>query len=80
MAKSKRMLFTFDSRSYANLKDLTEQGTFASMADAVRDALQTSQALQSQAKQGFTEFVLRNPETLQERVIVIPNLKSVAKE
>ncbi len=79
MAKSKRVLFTFDSRSYANLKELTEQGAFASMADTVRDSLQTTRALHSQAKHGFTELVLRNPDTKQERVVIIPSLQSISE-
>ncbi len=75
MANSKRVLFTFDPRSYANLKELTEQGEYASMADTVRDSLQTTHALQTQAGHGFTEVVLRNPKTSQERVIVIPRME-----
>jgi hypothetical protein len=30
--------------------------------------------MQSQAAQGFTELIVRNPETNEERVIVIPRL------
>jgi hypothetical protein len=44
------------------------------MGDAVRESLQISRALQSQAEQGFSELVVRNPQTGEERVIVIPNL------
>jgi hypothetical protein len=80
MAKSKRVLFTFDPQSYQNLKQVFEQGPFASMADTVRDSLQTSQALQSQAKQGFTEVVVRNPETKEERVVVIPTLHRLTEK
>ena len=46
------------------------------MADTVRESLQISRALQTQAQQGFTEVIVRNPETNEERVLVIPALQS----
>ncbi len=76
MAKTKRVVFSFDERSLASLEDLTRQGRFPSMAETVRDSLQISRALQVQAEQGFSEVILRNPETKEERVIVIPTLHS----
>jgi len=76
MAKTKRVVFSFDERSLASLENLTKQGRFPSMAETVRDSLQISRALQVQAEQGFSEVVLRNPETKEERVIVIPTLHS----
>lgn len=78
--KSRRVAFTFDERSLSTLEDMTEQGNFSSMADTVRESLQISQALQSQAKHGFTEIVVRNPDTDEERVIIIPHLHSVQRK
>jgi Arc/MetJ-type ribon-helix-helix transcriptional regulator len=75
MAKTKRVIFSFDERSLESLQKLTEQGRFSSMADTVRESLQISRALQGQAQQGFTELVVRNPETNEERVLVVPNLQ-----
>jgi Arc/MetJ-type ribon-helix-helix transcriptional regulator len=74
MAKTRRVVFSFDERSLESLQKIREQGRFASMGEAVRESLQISKALQSQAHQGFSEIVVRNPETKQERVIVIPAL------
>lgn len=74
MAKTQRVIFTFDERSLASLKDLVEQGHFGSMAEAVRESLAINRALQNQAKQGFTEVVVRDPETKQERVMVLPSI------
>lgn len=54
-----------------NLRELTEAGGFPTASDAVRDALTIARALQSQSQQGFTEVVVRNPETNQERAIVL---------
>jgi len=76
MSKNKRVVFSFDERSLESLQKLTEQGRFSSMADTVRESLQISRALQSQAGQGFTEVMVRNPETKEERVIVIPTLQA----
>lgn len=75
MAKTRRVVFSFDERSLESLEKLTEQGRFASMADTVRESLQISRALQAQAQQGFTEVIVRNPETDEERVLVIPILQ-----
>ena len=52
MAKNKRVVFSFDERSLESLEKLTQQGRFSSMADTVRESLQISRALQSQAGQG----------------------------
>ena len=76
MSKNKRVVFTFDERSLESLQKLTDQGRFSSMADTVRESLQISRALQSQAVQGFTEVIVRNPETNEERVMVIPTLEA----
>lgn len=73
MANTQRVVFTFDERSLASLKEMVEQGRFNSMAEAVRDSLAVNRALRSQAKQGFTEIVVRDPETQQERVMVLPS-------
>ena len=78
MAKSKRVVFTFDERSLRALEVMTEEGKYNSMADTVRESLQISRALQSQAKQGFSEITLLNPDTGEKRVVVIPHLQSLA--
>lgn len=76
MAKAtKRVVFSFDERSLESLEKLTEQGRFSSMADTVRESLTVSRALQSQANQGYTEVLVRNPETNEERVLVIPTMQ-----
>lgn len=78
MSKTRRVVFSFDQRSLEGLQQLTEQGHYSSMAETVRDALQVSRALQSQAVGGFTEVLVRNPETNEERVLVIPSLQPVS--
>ena len=79
MAKTQRVMFSFDERSLESLQRIRDQGRFSSMGEAVRESLQISRALQSQASQGFREIIVRNPETKEERVIVIPTLHPSAK-
>src|SRR5262249_35643140 len=62
MAKAQRVVFSFDERSLESLQRIKDQGQFSSMADAVRESLQITRALQVQGGQGFTEIVVRNPE------------------
>lgn len=76
-AKTKRIAFTFDERSIDTLEIMTEEGHFSNLADTVRESLQVNRALQTQAKKGFTEIIVRNPETNEERIIVIPSLQAV---
>ena len=78
--KIKRVAFTFDERSMSTLDEMTQQGHFSSLADTVRESLQISHALQSQAINGFSEIIVRNPETGEERVVIIPSLQSIPKE
>lgn len=79
MPKTQRVVFSFDERSLESLQRIKEHGNFSSMGEAVRESLQISRALQSQAHQGFSEIVVRNPETKEERVIVVPVLSSGQK-
>ena len=79
MAKTQRVVFSFDERSYDSLQQIKDRGRFSSMGEAVRESLQISRALQSQASQGFSEIVVRNPETKEERVNVVPNLQAAAR-
>jgi len=72
MSGSKRILFTFDPRNYQTLRDFTSTGAFSSAADAVRGAVLIARELQAQAQQGFTEIVVRNPQTKEERILVLP--------
>ena len=63
MAKNKRVVFKFDEPSLRALEVMTKEGCYNSIADTVRESLQISRALQTQAKQGFSEITLLNPDT-----------------
>lgn len=68
-----RITFTFDDRSLSTLEDLKAKGRFSSMGEAVRDSLQLNSTVHSQELQGFTEVILRNPITREERIVVRPS-------
>jgi len=74
-----RVVFTFDDNSLESLKQVQERGDFASMGTAVRESIQLSEILQDQVADGFTEVILRNPKTQQEKTIIIPSLRRVGK-
>ncbi|MBL8077827.1 MAG: hypothetical protein JNM55_07690 [Anaerolineales bacterium] len=78
--KSKRVAFTFDERSLTTLEEMTNAGKFSSIGDTVRESLQISKALQTQAKNGYIEVIVRNPKTGEEKIIVIPSLQSLSEE
>ena len=72
MAKKQRVVFSFDARSLEKLDELTKEGGYSSMAEAVRESLQVWRALHKQAQNGFTEIVARKPGTSEERILVMP--------
>jgi hypothetical protein len=72
MAESKQVIFTFNEHSYESLKQIQSVGRFSTLAEAIQQSLVISKALQSQGKQGFTEVIVRNPETGCERVLALP--------
>ena len=76
---AQRVVFTFDDSSLESLKQVQERGNFSSMGTAVRDSVQISEVLQDQVADGFTEVILRNPRTNQEKTLVIPSLRRIAK-
>ena len=78
--ESKRVAFTFDVNSLEALEEIKEEGHYSSLAETVRDSLQINRALQTQAKKGYNEIIVRDPETGDERVLVIPSLQSLSRK
>ena len=77
MGKNKRIVFKFDEPSLRALEVMTKEGCYNSMADTICESLKISRALQTQSKQGFSEITLFNPDTGEERAVVIPHLQSL---
>ncbi len=76
---SKRIAFTFDDESLETLRETQNLGKYVTLAEAVRDSLGTFNALQEEVEHGYTEVVVRNPETGRERVLLSPGLRRVAR-
>ena len=76
---SQRIVFTFDEGSLKSLRQVQGRAEFPSFGTAVRDSIQLSEILQDQVAAGFSEVVLRNPSTNQEKILIIPSLLKVAK-
>ncbi len=71
MVRSKRILFTFDPRRRRNLREFAKSGGCPSVPHPEIDALRVARAVHDQARLGFTEIVVRNPFTNQEKVMVL---------
>ena len=72
---SKRIVFTFDPKSMGSLEAVKDKGRFSSLGTAVRESILVNEVLHNQVAQGFTEVVVRNPITKQEKTIVIPSMQ-----
>ena len=76
---SQKVVFSFDEGSLDSLKNVKEKGSFSSMGTAVRESVQISEILQNQVSNGFTEVILRNPKTAEQKTLIIPSLEKLAK-
>lgn len=79
MAENTRILFTFDQRSYENLESLGATFGFSSKAETVRAALRLANTLRDQVEKGYSEIVVRNPNTGAERILAVDFLDRLAK-
>lgn len=70
----KRIVFSFSEESYRTLKKIQDVGQFATSAEALRAALSVINALQQQGDEGFTEIIVRNSKSGDERVLEMRHL------
>ena len=71
-AKKKiRIVFTFDEQSLAVLEEIKDDGNYACFAETVRDSLQITRSLQKLAKRGYSEIIVRDPKTEEERLTYV---------
>ena len=56
---------------------MKDAGAYSSMSDAARSAIKLARELQRQAEDGYTEIVVRNPETRDEKVVLVTDLTVV---
>lgn len=50
---TKRVIFSFDDRSFQALQEFAEVGGFSSLAEGVRESIQLARALQKQSLAGY---------------------------
>jgi hypothetical protein len=74
-----RVIFTFDKDSLESLRKIQEKMGFKSLAETVRESLRLANSLREQAEQGYSELILRNPETNKERELVVDFLEKLRK-
>lgn len=80
-AKEKtRIVFTFDEQSLAGLEEIKDDGNYSCFAETVRDSLQITRSLQKLAKRGYSEIIVRDPKTEEERLLIIPTLWSLSQK
>ena len=71
---SKRVVFTFDDQSFNTLSTMQEEGHFKSLAETVRRSLRLARALQVQKQKGFTEIIVRDPQTNKECQLIVDEM------
>ena len=78
--KKTRIAFTFDEQSLAILEEIKNDGNYSCFAETVRDSLQITRSLQKLAKRGYSEIIVRNPKTEEERLLIIPTLWALSQK
>ncbi len=58
-----------------SLEAVKTKGRFSSLGAAVRESILVNEVLHNQMAEGFTEVLVRNPKTKQEKTIVIPSMQ-----
>ena len=64
------MVFTFEAESFSALEKLQEDGDYPSLAETVKDSLKIMRTLHQHAKRGYTELIVRNPNTDTEKLVL----------
>jgi hypothetical protein len=70
--ENREVVFTFDAKSFEDLKRMTEEAGFRTMAETIRESLRLTKSLENHFREGFKEVSLRNPETNRERRVSVP--------
>lgn len=77
---TKKTVLSFDDRTQKDVEELKREGHFPSIAETVRQSLRLNRTLIQLAKSGFGEIVIRNPETGEEKIVVVPWLDMEARQ
>jgi len=86
---STEIAFDYDADSLALHRRITARGGHSSMGVALRESIVVQEALQDAVLEGFTELLVRKPETLssffldtprREKEIIVPSLQRLARK
>ena len=75
-----RVVFTFEERGLVGLEEITEDGNYSCLAETVHDSLQITRSLQNLAKRGYSQIIVRDPVPEEERLLMIPTIRAVARK
>jgi hypothetical protein len=73
-AGNTRVVFYFDDGSIRVLEEMTKALNFGSQAETVRQALRVVRALQMQAETAYSDVIVQNPDTGDQKKLVVPFL------
>ena len=71
--------FSVDSRSRQLLDEVTRDSDSSSIGNTLGAALRILRVLQEQAKEGYCEVIVQNPETLDRRLLMIDFLEPLRR-
>jgi hypothetical protein len=74
MAKNKRIVFTFDQKTYDELERIRELGGFSSLAEAARESITLTRMLQIQSSLGFSDIQVNKPGTEERKTLICRSL------
>jgi hypothetical protein len=73
-AGAPRGVLYFDEGSIQILEEMTKALNFGSQAETVRQALRVVRALQMQAEKGYSDVIVQDPDTGDQRKLLVPFL------
>jgi hypothetical protein len=73
------VVLNVDKGAQRLLDDVTKDSNSSSLMNTVDAALRIVRALQEQAKEGYCEVIVQNPETLDRRLLVIDFLEPLSR-
>lgn len=69
--QQQRVIFSIDVDTLNTIREIQADGGYKDLAETVQDSLIILRAIQTQAKEGFTDVVTRNTDAGDERIITI---------
>lgn len=74
----KKVIFTFSNNNLEILHKISQEGGFDDLTETINEGLKILRCLQQQAKEGYSEILVINPDTNETRNIISDHLKKLA--